>query len=174
MEIRIGRYLKDNETVDHIDSDFTNNNPENLRIIDRSLHISLDIKRLKEKRFICPICKRSFILSGSKLSVAISNRKRNKAGPMCSRKCAGRYGIMIQSGKSPIDIKLIEPEYYTIKDQNRAFKGKLLKWRSLKRGNLNWQSRANRKVSVETLHDPPKSFLLKDMVKRKSRPQTVL
>lgn len=36
LEQKLGRPLQDDETVDHIDGDFTNDSPENLRVLSRS------------------------------------------------------------------------------------------------------------------------------------------
>jgi endogenous inhibitor of DNA gyrase (YacG/DUF329 family) len=48
--------------------------------------------------FVCPICQKEFILEGRKLKDAKQNQKRGKAGPFCSKKCAGVYGKMKQMG----------------------------------------------------------------------------
>jgi len=118
IENHIGRKLLENETIDHIDNDPLNNSIDNLRIIDRKKHSFLDAKRIKEQSFECPVCNKSFILSGRKLSQALINIKKKKtSGPFCSKKCAGKYGSMIQNKK--IDkINPINPEknYYTYKN----------------------------------------------------------
>ena len=49
------------------------------------------------KKFICPTCKKEFELEGRKLKDATQNQKRGKAGPFCSKRCAGLYGKMIQT-----------------------------------------------------------------------------
>ena len=67
MEKRIGRYLTEEETVDHIDGDFLNNNPGNLQILGRSKHASLDVLRLKAKAFKCPLCGEGFKKEGQEL-----------------------------------------------------------------------------------------------------------
>lgn len=97
VELHLGRYLSTNETVDHIDNDFTNNSLENLRVVDRVRHAKEDAKRHK-KSFVCPYCRISFSLKGAKLSNALSNTKRGKFGPFCSRSCAGKYGKEVQQG----------------------------------------------------------------------------
>ena len=112
MEMLLGRYLNSNETVDHIDGDFTNNSYENLVIKDRSIHISDDVKRYKDKKFVCPSCNITFILSGRKLHDAIHNKS---AGPFCSRSCAGKYGRNIRDGYQKLKIIKIIPEYTTKK-----------------------------------------------------------
>lgn len=112
MEIHLNRYLTEDETVDHIDRDFTNNQISNLKVLPRREHISLDVKRYEAQSFTCPTCSKTFELSGRKLHDAIQNRKRGKFGPFCSRSCAGKYATSIQhhghgKSKSP----LIIPRY---------------------------------------------------------------
>jgi len=112
MEIRLNRYLKQDDTIDHLDMDIYNNASENLVIKGRREHIIEDVKRLKEQKFICPQCNDQFSLSGKKLHYAISNRQRGKAGPFCSRSCAGKYGKEIQIGaRTALKVKEIIPEY---------------------------------------------------------------
>lgn len=122
MENYLGRYLSKNETVDHIDTDFTNNDIDNMRVIKRSQHVSEDVKRYKEQDFKCPECGKVFSLSGRKLHNAIHNRKQGKTGPFCGRPCAGRYGRKVQDGMTPIGIGKITPEYTTTKTSRSLHK----------------------------------------------------
>ena len=115
VEKRNGYHLSTDTTIDHIDTDFTNNDENNLRVINRKQHIKEDVKRLKEQRFTCPECNVVFYISGRRLHNAIENRKKGKTGPFCSKSCAGKYGRKIQNGKLPIPIVYIIPEYTTIK-----------------------------------------------------------
>ena len=115
-EKRLNRYLSLNETVDHLDRNIYNNTPENLEVKDRKKHIIEDVRRLKEQEFVCPYCKKQFLLVSKKLNYAISNRQRGKAGPFCSRSCAGKYGKEIQMGiRNSIKVKKIISEYTTNK-----------------------------------------------------------
>lgn len=117
MEVYLGRYLKENETVDHIDKNIHNNNLENLRILDRCEHVKIDIKRLKTQKFICPVCKIEFELTGTKLSNLISNRKRrNSSGPYCCKNCAGWDSNFKHRQRSKLNI-----EYTTLKDLNGVY-----------------------------------------------------
>ena len=91
MEQYLGRELDpETETVDHIDRDFTNDAISNLQIIPRSEHAKLDAIRIKEQQFTCGICGKQFILNAHQLHDAYSNRKKGRAGPYCSRSCAGK------------------------------------------------------------------------------------
>jgi hypothetical protein len=114
-EQKLGRYLKDNETVDHLNCNFNDNDPDNIRVIDRKIHAFEDAKRHKTKEFLCPLCGDNFALSGRKLHDTIWNRKKGNAGPFCSRSCAGKYGKNVQIGKEKIIPIEIIPEYTTIK-----------------------------------------------------------
>ncbi len=101
MEQHLGRKLTTEETVDHIDRDFTNNSLLNLQVLDRAEHSLLDVRRLNTLSFICPMCAKEFTLEGQKLSRAISNNKKKVAGPFCGKSCAGKYGYAIQHGLMP-------------------------------------------------------------------------
>ncbi len=61
MELQMGRKLDPNlETVDHIDSDFDNNNLENLRLMPRDQHSADDTRRVKNIKFDCAWCDKEF------------------------------------------------------------------------------------------------------------------
>lgn len=45
MECHLGRYLLENETIDHIDGNYLNNDISNLQVIDRTEHCKLDAIR---------------------------------------------------------------------------------------------------------------------------------
>lgn len=109
IEVKENRRLLDNETVDHIDRDFTNDDLTNLVIRDRSEHAKLDIIRRKATEVECIWCKSRFLLTRHQLD------HRSKSGPFCSRKCSGEYGTAIQNRKiNKLDRKKIEREYYLL------------------------------------------------------------
>ena len=58
----------------------------------------LFIIMIKSEIFICPICKKEFVLEGRKLKDAKQNIKNGKAGPFCCKRCAGIYGKRVQIG----------------------------------------------------------------------------
>lgn len=106
MEQKLGRYLTPDETVDHIDGNFSNNNIDNLRILFRSEHVSLDVKRVNKLILICEVCGRSFVLNGRKLQDAYYNRKnKNATGPYCSKRCAGIASHNISAYKTHVIMK---------------------------------------------------------------------
>jgi hypothetical protein len=92
MECHLGKYLASNETVDHIDQNFRNNNLDNPRVMDRVAHSRKDALRLLPVDLRCQVCGKSFSLVGKRLHDAIYNRARGKKGPFCSKSCAGIGG----------------------------------------------------------------------------------
>lgn len=99
MELQLGRRLDPNlETVDHIDSNFDNNDLDNLRIVPRDEHSGDDTRRVKPVKFSCAWCDEEF---ERQPRLVRDKARKNKAGPFCSRKCAGKYSRMLQ-------LKLIE------------------------------------------------------------------
>ena len=105
VEEQLGRKLADNEEVDHIDRDFTNNDPENLQVLDKITHLRLDALRLRPVKFTCPICKKTFQRSGKRLRRIYERKRKEHAGPFCSRKCAGIYSADVREG---LRFRLIE------------------------------------------------------------------
>lgn len=97
VEVRLDRYLEKNETVDHIDGNFLNNNVDNLQVLDRRTHCKNDAFRNQDHVVKCQFCGKKFIVKGTTLSSR--NRKdRFQSGYFCSRHCSGKYGKMIQLG----------------------------------------------------------------------------
>jgi hypothetical protein len=94
MELQMGRKLDpDLETVDHIDSNFDNNNLDNLRVMPRDEHSAEDTRRVKHVKFTCAWCDKEFERSPR---LVRDKSKKQKAGPFCSRACAGKYSRMLQ------------------------------------------------------------------------------
>ena len=60
VECHLDRYLNEEETVDHIDGNFSNNSLYNLRIISRRNHCRSHVNVRKEVTKICKICGKSF------------------------------------------------------------------------------------------------------------------
>lgn len=90
MEIYLNRELLPEETIDHINNDFTDNRIENLQILSLSDNAKKQnqLNPRKQITFICPNCKKEGVKWKSDVD---HNRKKGKSGPYCSRKCAGQY-----------------------------------------------------------------------------------
>jgi hypothetical protein len=89
MEIQLGRKLDpDLETIDHIDGDINNNNLSNFRILPRREHSAADTWRAKHVTLTCAWCGKKFKRHPK---IVRAKAKEGKAGPFCSRACAGKY-----------------------------------------------------------------------------------
>lgn len=110
MSEYLGRELTDDEVVDHKDENKLNDCLENYQIITTSENNTKYGASIKGwYYFLCPICG-----NGVKKSLASvqHNKKQNKAGPFCSKSCAGKYSREIQLGRmvklvNTIDLKSI-------------------------------------------------------------------
>ena len=112
MECQLGRPLDTElETVDHWDSDFTNNDLSNLRLMPREEHSREDTRRVKLVKFQCAWCDKEFERSPR---LVRDKSKKNKAGPFCSRACAGKYSRALQLKLiDKFDVQpAIDSEYY--------------------------------------------------------------
>ena len=61
VEVSLGRYLDPEETVDHIDGDFLNNDLSNLRVVPRSLHAKSHTATRSDAVITCVICHKEFV-----------------------------------------------------------------------------------------------------------------
>lgn len=111
MELQIGRKLDPDETIDHWDSNFENNDLNNLRIVPREEHSADDTRRVKLVKFKCAWCDKEFERSPR---LVRDKAKKNKAGPFCSRGCAGKYSRTLQLKLiDKFDVQpVIDSEYY--------------------------------------------------------------
>ena len=112
VEEHLGRMLDpDLETVDHWDSDFNNNDLSNLKIVPRREHSANDTRRVKLIKFNCAWCDKEFERSPRLIR---DKAKKKKAGPFCSRICAGKYSRMRQLNVvKKFDVQqAVDSEYY--------------------------------------------------------------
>lgn len=92
MEKHIGRLLIDDETVDHIDEDFTNDSIENLQILSREENAKKSVRFTAMRVCICLQCGKEFKM---KERDYFNNQiNKGKAGPFCGRSCAGRWSML--------------------------------------------------------------------------------
>lgn len=106
------RELEHNLTIDHIDNDFTNDAPSNLRILPRAEHARQDALHVCAITAVCVECDNSFTLRCGQYTTA----SRNCAGPFCSKRCIGKYGSRVQNGGLVQDRVLYDVVYSKNKD----------------------------------------------------------
>ena len=101
MEVLLGRELRPEEIVDHIDNDYTNNDPSNFQVItygenNRKARAYHDTTA-KIHEFICPECG---VKCEKPLATVNSNRKNKPGlrGPYCSRSCSGKSIYKLRGG----------------------------------------------------------------------------
>ena len=89
MEQYLGRELTKEETVDHINNDFTDDRIENLQLLSLVENASKAMigRESKTYSFNCPCCGKESV---KRLSDVLHNRNKGKSGPFCSRQCAGK------------------------------------------------------------------------------------
>jgi len=93
MSEHLGRPLTMDETVDHWDSDYDNNDISNFRILTREEHSAEDTKRVHPVKCTCSWCGKEFERSPRLMR---ERNKKEKAGPFCGKSCAGKYARSIQ------------------------------------------------------------------------------
>ena len=86
MEIHSGRRLAGEETVDHIDGNFTNDNINNLQILSRKENALKSSPKLIIEG-ICIYCGKIFVLSKEQRN----SRSKKSIGPFCTKSCSGKY-----------------------------------------------------------------------------------
>lgn len=78
-EEKLGRKIKIDECVHHLDGNKQNNYPDNLKVMKRDKHTKQHPKARSGKRLACPVCGKHFYVKPSHISLRTT----------CSRKCAG-------------------------------------------------------------------------------------
>jgi hypothetical protein len=87
LEEQLGRELGPDEEADHIDEDCLNDDISNLRVLSLRENRMRSAKATPMFEFVCPVC-------GNESSKPQREVRRNqevlgKAGPFCSKSCAG-------------------------------------------------------------------------------------
>ena len=98
MEAILGRPLLPTEDVHHKDEDYTNNDPNNLEVIDHRKHDSMHggkNKKYHDTIKKCPVCSKLFVWTARQQSSFYSHNKTGN-GPFCSKRCSGIFGASIQ------------------------------------------------------------------------------
>ncbi len=86
------------ETTDHIDEDFTNDDLNNLQVLTRAENARKSMERSDRKAqkafYICPNCNKEF--EQFVRQVKGNQEVKKRFGPFCSRSCAGKYNTTKQ------------------------------------------------------------------------------
>lgn len=93
LEMKLGRRLVENETVDHDDNDKINDDVSNLKILSREENASKGALKRVIETIPCFQCG----VSVKPTKDQVNNRAMGKAGPFCSRHCSGLYGSQVRS-----------------------------------------------------------------------------
>jgi hypothetical protein len=114
MEMFLGRVLDPNqETVDHINGDYKDDQISNFRLLPRPEHARKDVLRVENEKICvsCVWCHKTFTSHTHTLNRLV---RPGKAGPFCSRKCSGEYGASLQNGRANKLERVAPPEkiYY--------------------------------------------------------------
>lgn len=115
LEIKIGRILSKDETVDHIDGDKLNDNIDNSQLLSRADNASKSVLRRLPIIGICALCNKEFELTRNQITKR--KIKKDKAGPFCSRSCSGKYGAERQNNRiDALQRPHYDVKYYTLQD----------------------------------------------------------
>ena len=87
MAVKLGRFLTDDETVDHIDGDKTNDSIDNLQLLSRAENIRKACKK-PDVILKCPICGKIFKRTRSQLRGRLDRALKNDV--CCSIECVHR------------------------------------------------------------------------------------
>jgi hypothetical protein len=96
MESLLGRKLEDYEKVDHINEDHIDDRIENLQILTHSENVKKNVEHRRIigdlepewYEFICPCCNQ--LAKRLRRYYRGNQLVQGKAGPYCSRRCAGK------------------------------------------------------------------------------------
>lgn len=96
LAVKLGRFLTEDETVDHINGNKQDDSLENLQILSRKDNISKTCKK-PDIELVCPICGKHFTRTATQL-----RGKKQKAleGKLCcSRKCGYKKTSLTLKGR---------------------------------------------------------------------------
>jgi HNH endonuclease len=111
MEKHLDRQLPPEATIDHIDGDVNNNAEDNLQVLDRAEHSSLDTRRVKNLKLKCDECGKDFERSPR---LVRDKARKGARGIFCSKSCSAKYSRKVQLGKAkklPVQ-PYVASEYY--------------------------------------------------------------
>jgi HNH endonuclease len=88
MENHLGRELTKDETVDHINNDFTDDRIENLQVLSLEDNVKKSFIPAIYLELTCKCCGKIF--KRRKAVHEYETKIRNKDGPYCSHRCVGK------------------------------------------------------------------------------------
>lgn len=96
LEVKLQRYLTENEDAHHKDENPENNSEDNLEVRERSGHRADHTRKYYDGFEVqCVWCDKKFTLTALQQRTRKENLHK-KAGPFCSRSCSGKYGKQFQ------------------------------------------------------------------------------
>lgn len=97
MSQYLGRELRPDEQIHHMDRNPLNNDIDNLLVLPRELHDFIhekDYRKYYDRIAICYYCGKEFVWKAHSQQQYYMNSKRRKnmRGPFCSESCVGKFG----------------------------------------------------------------------------------
>jgi hypothetical protein len=89
MEEHLGRQLRSDEEVDHVDDNKLNDDLSNLQVLTPAANRAKQ-GTMEMITFICPVCRKPATKSAR---VVRGNRAKGRAGPFCGKPCARRWQL---------------------------------------------------------------------------------
>lgn len=99
MSVELNRFLTDNEEVDHIDGDCSNDCLSNLQVLSKQEHMAKTVKSRSPRKslsLVCPLCEREFVRWDNQIKVS----KRTFCSRSCNAKQNRRDGKWLGNSKS--------------------------------------------------------------------------
>lgn len=111
MAVHLNRVLQEDETVDHVNRNKTDDRIENLRILPRTSHSADDAVRVEITPVNCPVCNRVFRMTGKQLAY----NKASKSPVCCTPKCTKKLQEIRRTNRTDkLYPQTIDYRYYVL------------------------------------------------------------